>query len=367
MTDVLASALRGDSSSLCRLREPGQLFSAVEVAERFGIGPLLRSVLQARGEWASVPGPLRTAFDAAAHREVALDSLRCRETRRVLAGLEDGSVSTLVLKGAALACTHYPAPYLRARADTDLLIKSKDRDVAARILGGLGYRQKNSVSRDAIERQAIFERTEGPVHHTLDVHWAISNTPLFAETLSFDELYDGAVTISHLGRSARTPGPVHALLIACVHRVAHHDDSPNPLWLYDIKLLAEGLTRADWDRVWCLAADKKIVAVCQRGLHLAEHIVGCSAVFEGVSGEQGDEASAAYIGGPGTAWRRLGLNVRGSAGVQAKVRYLAAYAFPAGSYMRSAYGASGPVSLAAAYLRRAWSGLRRLRGSKELR
>src|SRR6187402_1512724 len=126
MTAVLASALRGDSAALCRLSEPRDLESAINAAARFGIERLLRTILQRRGEWPNVPAALRAAFDAAAHREVAVEALRHRETRRVLMALSEAGVPTLVLKGAALAYTHYPAPYLRARADTDLLVRPAD-------------------------------------------------------------------------------------------------------------------------------------------------------------------------------------------------------------------------------------------------
>src|SRR5262249_51587245 len=156
----------------------------------------------------------------------------CREITRVLASLREAGVTALVLKGGALAYTHYPAPHLRPRGDTDLLVTREDRARAQEALDDLGYRRQNSVSRDAVHTQWMFRRHEGRLPHTIDLHWAISNRPLFARMLSFDELRRDARPIATLGADALAPAPVHALILACVHRVAHHDDAPTLIWLY---------------------------------------------------------------------------------------------------------------------------------------
>jgi hypothetical protein len=362
MTEVLASALCGDSFPLRSIQDPSDLKSALATAARFGLEPLIRTVLLQRGEWSEMPADLRAAFDAAAHREVAIEALRHRETKRVLAAVGAAGVQALLLKGAALAHTHYPSPYLRPRSDTDLLIRSEDRVAAVRVLERAGYSRRNSVSSDAISRQAVFERHEASFAHVIDLHWAISNRPLFADMLSFDELRSDAVPISALGPAALTPGPVHALLFACIHRVAHHEDSPNPLWLYDMKLLAEGFTERDWSRFWSLASEKRIVTVCSQGLRLTTRLVAGPAAIGAHTPDEGDrrEQSAAYIGGTGTPWRSFCLNVRGTTGFGAKARLLAAYAFPDQTYMRTAYETKDAAALTAAYVRRAVTGVRRL-------
>jgi hypothetical protein len=72
--------------------------------------------------------------------------------------LHRAGVTTLVLKGAALAYTHYPAAYLRPRGDTDLLVKPTDRAMADYALGTLRYKRENSVSRDAVHTQWMFRQ-----------------------------------------------------------------------------------------------------------------------------------------------------------------------------------------------------------------
>src|SRR5262249_1172510 len=67
--------------------------------------------------------------DARRHAQRALvdasvvEMMRRRELVRILKILADVGIGVLVFKGAALGRTHYPAPHLRPRSDTDLLIQ----------------------------------------------------------------------------------------------------------------------------------------------------------------------------------------------------------------------------------------------------
>jgi hypothetical protein len=364
-TALVAAVLRGEMSSLSLLGSDAGSTAFLDVAARHDVEPLVRRALKEHGSWPRVPVAVRAALDARARHEAALEALRSRETRRVLDSLEQGGVTALVLKGAALAHTHYPAPYLRPRGDTDLLVRLDDRARAADALGDLGYRRERSVLRDSVHTQWMFRRHEGRVPHTIDLHWAISNRPLFATTLSFEEVRRDARPVAPLGAGALAPAPVHALILACVHRVAHHDDAPNLIWLHDIKLLAESLSPREWGVFWQLAVERRIAALCREGLALTARQLRLSEETARASAPPGprapgDEPSVAYLGGAGARWRSLLLDVRDAAGAGARLRLLAGLAFPHPAYMRSAYGATGPATLTAAYLRRAAGGLWRL-------
>jgi hypothetical protein len=106
----------------------------------------------------------------------------------------------------------------------------------------------------------------------LDLHWRIVN-PLIAESaLPFAELRARADALPPLGPSARTLSPADALLVACVHRVAHHANDPAApalLWLMDIRLLVERLDAAGRERFPALAEGTSLAAVCRDGLDAA--------------------------------------------------------------------------------------------------
>ena len=358
---LLASVLRGeafDPEPLAGTEAEQQFLTA---AAEHGVDCVLRHLLKQRGSWLAVPPSLRTALDDRAHSESAVEMCRRHELTRALKRLRDAGVDSLILKGAGLAYTHYPAPYLRPCSDVDLLIRRNQKGIVAIQLEALGYTRVDSMSRDAVHTQSSFEVRRGSLRHVIDLHWAISNRPLFAEMLSFEELAGNAVAVPVLGQGAVTLAPVDALLFACIHRVAHHNDSHLLIWLFDIKLLAEGLSPNEWDQFVELAIRKQLVAVCQETLAVTASLLdGCS---EGLrrfdrleySGRT-PEPSAAYIGGVRSRVRSLALDLKGAAGATAKMRLLAAHAFPAPAYMRNKYRATSRIRLISAYAHRAAAG-----------
>ncbi len=372
---LLASVIKGDSlpgwaqsAGAPRLTEPIRDTSfedaVLDAAHDHDVDVLVRHLLRARGGWPLLSARLRTALDVRARHESVLNILRTRELGFVLRGLRDARLPVVVIKGAALAQTHYPAPYLRPRYDTDLLVRKDDFARAGQTLMEMGYQRVNSVSREAVRTQWTFERRlERGIPEYIDLHWAISNRPLFAGMLSFDELLTDGVAVTTQGSDALefdTPGPVHALILACIHRVAHHNGWPKLIWLYDMKLLAEGLSPLEWQRFHGLARRKQIATLCRDGLNTTAAFVGLSPQSEGaLSGSRSKtaEPSSAYLGGVGTRWRSLSLDLRSAPGLLAKLRIVVGHAFPDTAYMRAAYGTSGVGGLATAYIRRVIVGI----------
>ena len=333
-------------------------------AAEHSIEPLLRQHLKATGAWERVSDDVRATLEKRTRREVALETVRKSETCAVFESLNAAAVSALLLKGGALAYTHYAAPWLRPRRDADVLVRKHDRDLASRILQRLGYERINSLSRDAVHAQWMFRRCRKSMSHVVDLHWAVSNRPLFARTLSFEELLADARPITALESNVCGPGPVHALLLACIHRVAHHDDCDNLLWFYDVKLLAERMTVPEWKTFWNLATDKQVATLCADTLASTDRYVGCvvppHVPFAAVPGPRRNEPSARYLGGTQSAAHSLLLDVRDSQSYAARLRLLASHVFPDAAYMRAQYGARGQTGLAVAYARRGARALWRL-------
>jgi hypothetical protein len=362
MPALIAAMLRDEITGFDRLASPDAQASFLRVTGDHGVDCLLRRLLKQRGSWLALPAPLRAALDERARYESALEAARRRELTRVLEGLREGDVRSLVLKGAGLAYTHYPAAYLRPCCDVDLFIRREQLLSASARLEALGYRRINSMSREAVHAQWMFELRRGSLCHVVDLHWAISNRPLFAAMLSFDELARNPVPVASLGDAAATPAPIEALLFACIHRVAHHNDSHLLIWLFDVKLLAERFSSKEWELFIGLANSKQLLAVCRETLAVTAALVGgCEEGLQrfrnlGENSGVACEASAAYLGGVGSRWRSWALDVKGAAGAAAKLRLIAGHAFPAPEYMREAYGATSLIALVRAYARRAAMG-----------
>jgi hypothetical protein len=350
---VLARLLTGDPGDWRALsaRKAPQVLAD---AERHGVHGLLRRRL------ASVAGdsPLANGIGSALDSLVLRDAIIERQRRSSLAHLVDvlrhRGIPLIVMKGGALAYTHYDAPYLRPRCDTDLLIQRADRPAVDQVLRALGYESANMVSRESVHTQCAYRHGTDQTA-VVDVHWAISSRPHFAGLLSFDELTAAAGRIDLNGQSVAVPGPVHALLLACIHRVAHHYNSDRLIWLYDIKLLAERFSGDDWQRVSAAAATKALTAVCRAGLDRARDLMEhdtVRAVRQHAHVQPGERA-AAYLSARPTTASRILLDVAHAGSFGDRARIVLGHSVPDVNYMREAYDARTAPSLVWAYLRRA--------------
>lgn len=287
-------------------------------------------------------------------RAGVIEALRARELRAVLASLARAGVDAILLKGAALGYTHYARPELRPRLDTDIMIPSRARETAAAALVALGYQRPSEIDGDIAIGQFHVQRTDPHgVEHALDVHWRISNVRAFADAVTYDELASQAVRLPALGGEAFGPSSVHALLIACIHRVAHHGDTGDLLWLLDVQLLAIGLSSEERKEFSSLATAKRMRAVCARSLGLAQQVFGGldSGWLESLSSPADDHAtepSAAFIGG---GLRPVDILASDLAETEwrSRAQLLREHLFPSASYMRARFSRWPAVLLPIAY------------------
>jgi len=295
-------------------------------------------------------------------REAAIvDDVRAHELRAVLAGMTAAGVRPILLKGAALARTHYPRPELRPRSDTDLMIPASAREVVARTLIGLGYARALEVDGELAVGQFHFQKHDRHgLFHALDVHWRVSNVRVFADVLTYEELARDAAAVPGLGANAWGPSPVHALLVACVHRVGHHGDTDDLLWLFDVHLLARAFTREQRDSFTELASARRMRAVCARTLSLAQ------AAFGGVDAEWIAtlsaagllaEPSAAFVGGELRQVDILRADLAATKRWTARVQLLREHLFPRPAFMYERYGTRRKLALPWLYLCRIVTGL----------
>ena len=156
-----------------------------------------------------------------------------------------------------------------------MMIPLSSRAVVSRALETLGYQRPVEVDGDlAIGQFHFVTHDRHGLLHQLDVHWRVSNVRAFADALTYEELARDCVPVPALGANAWGPSPVHSLLVACVHRVAHHGDAPDLLWLFDVHLLATAFSQAERESFAQLASERQMRAVCARTLSLAQAAFG---------------------------------------------------------------------------------------------
>ena len=296
--------------------------------------------------------PLRDALASGVMRQTARAVLQERELRRVLDALAAAQVEPVLLKGAALAYSVYADPAARPRCDTDLLIGEPDAPRVRAALEGIGYLPEIKTSGRFVTAQFQYTRTDARgVRHACDVHLKISNAQLYAASLSYDELREDAITLRVHAR-ALGPSAVHALLLACIHRIAHHHDADDLLWLYDVRVLSQVLGEADWERLLALAHTKGLSAVVVHELERAEEALGtcvAEAIRRRLHAAAGSEARPPLLTGPQPLVALLRSDLAALPTWTARVQLVREHLFPPVAYMRQIHPGCPGVLLPAAY------------------
>ncbi len=331
-----------------------------------GLAPLLGDRLrrEATGS-AGWPAALRAALEAERRGAAILEDRQRAAIAAVLDALAAAGVPALVFKGTALAYTVYPKPWLRPRVDTDVLVAPDDRLRAIRILEACGYRRTPLIDGSVVMRQAEYVKDEpGGVRVAIDVHWRLGNAAVLAGLFDFSELLARAVAVPALAPSARAPDPADALLIACVHRVAHHESEPRLMWLYDVHRLAGSLDAAGLEAFATRAVAKRVARVSAAALREACKVFPTplslpSRTLDQIFGRAGDEPSERYLR---SARRRAAGLFRDLVLFETpreSALFLLQHLFPSRAYMQAAYGCSHPILLPFLYGHRLLTGVGR--------
>jgi hypothetical protein len=258
------------------------------------------------------------------------------------------------MKGTALAHTHYPHPCLRSRTDTDLMVRRGDLAIAAGVFEKLEYEALNMTQGDFVLHQRSYGRTDRlGIRHVHDVHWKVAGPHSVSDLLNREELDGAAMPIASLGEHARALGDAHALLLACVHRMAHHYDNRRLVWLYDIHLLASRLGEESLQALMRLAVEKGVADICVHSLELARERFGTRL--------PGDLKAYQALGSNESMPRFdhdvrkvdiLASDLKALPGWRQRLRLLREHVFPPAGYIRRRYAVSSPLALPALYAHR---------------
>jgi hypothetical protein len=363
----LCACLRGEQPAWPFGRDESAITQFMERAEYHGVLALLHDRLQRAPASGWPPGVLQACRQGALAQ--AMWELRHRALlTEAFAKLAAAGVVPVVFKGTALAYTLYPEGALRSRGDTDFIIPPGSQNSTAEILASLGFEHGLGMSGESVSYEASFTRSEpGGGSHTLDVHWKINNSELLSRLFTHAELLAASQPIPALGPHARAAGPVHALLIACMHRATHkhnpyyvngvaYHSGDRLIWLYDIHLLAGTFTPEQWIEFVRLAEQKGLCAVCLEGLERARTSFGTlipASVQALLARPGGSEKVARYFSA--SALRQQWMNFCAIPGIMRKLRFVGETVFPSADYMREKYPEGGWLPWL--YLRRALGGV----------
>jgi len=345
----------------------------LEEAALHGAQGLLHDCLEKSGAFlpAGAPHEIVPMLSRWTRHEAACELLAQDRIAALLREFAKRDVPCLILKGTALAYSLYRHPHQRPRGDTDLLVPESHRDAAREAITSLGYEFPDAIGGRLISSQASAVLTDRHgMQHCVDLHWRLNNAQGFAAAFDFDELRSRAVPVPALAPGAWGSCPVDALLIACMHRVAHRyapyrmgdreHFGDRLIWLYDIHLLAQGLDKAGWQELAERATAKGLRAVCREALLRTSELLATdipAGALETLGGGS-EEIPAGYLAGGRLRW--LLTDLRALPGLPGRLRLLAEHAFPPASYMRNRYRLRSPLWLPGLYLYRGLRGAWRL-------
>ncbi len=354
---VLSAVLRGDETRWPYTDDQAaQAF--LDAVARHGIQPLVARQIR-RGVLIDAPASVQHSLHHLALQHAAVELGLAAEVRRVVDRLASASVPVLLMKGTALAYSHYPHPCLRPRTDTDLLLRPCDVAKAARVFEALGYEPLNMTRGDFVLYQRSYARTDRlGVRQVYDVHWKVAGPQSVSESLGWEELDQAARSIAALGEHARALGDIHALLLACVHRMAHHYDNRRLIWLYDIHVLASRLGEESLRALMHQSVEKGVASMCIHGLELARERFGTRLPgdFESYRAV-GLEASASRFGSDVRMVDILVSDLKALPGWRERLRLLREHVFPPVDYIRRRYGISSTLALPVLYAHRFLTGV----------
>jgi hypothetical protein len=285
----------------------------------------------------------------------AREMVRHQELRRIGAAFAAASRRVLLIKGAGLAYTVYPDARLRPSDDVDLFVERTTVEAAQAALFDIGYHRSVEPDSEVASMQRHYARSGGGVEHCVDLHWRVSNRHVFADAIDFEEAWTASVGVPDLGPEARTLGCADALLLACVHRVAHHPGQSDLIWLWDIHLLAERLTTDQVDALTTRAQAKGMGAVLSDGVSRAAMQFGtrgADRLLDRLSGNRSEEPAAAFMAGRARPVDLLRTDLASVGSLPQRLRLLREHLLPGIAYMRAKYPRWPRPLLPLAYLYR---------------
>lgn len=288
----------------------------------------------------------------------ARELMRFRTLRELTAACAAAGLPILLMKGAGLAYTLYPAAHLRPSDDVDVLVARASLAGADSVLTALGYVRRLEPDAALASTQRHYVLTgDGGAERVVDLHWETSNRQAFLDVLSFESAWAASRPIPALA-GARTLGPVDALLLACTHRIAHHANSPSLLWLWDIHLLAAALHGEEAASLVRRAERARVAAVVDHSLRAAAARFATPldpALLARLRAATG-EPSAAFIDGVRRPVDWLVSDLAASRSLTRRWHLLREHLLPPLAYMRQRYAAWPGALLPLAYVHRALRG-----------
>jgi hypothetical protein len=218
----------------------------LKLVEFHGIEPLVTYNLTKNDFLDRIPEPYRKRLNGTYKSTLYRNVLLSNELSDILSALNKHGIAVIPLKGTVLAEVLYQNPALRASADMDILVHSKDISQTRELLGELGYQQVTMPETwEHYFHEAPYCK-EGTFPFFLELHWDLEDRRLV--TVPETEIWRRAQSLEVRGVFITVLSPEDNLLFLATHLCKHSVELLK--FLGDIaELLKKYQDTLDWDYI----------------------------------------------------------------------------------------------------------------------
>lgn len=273
------------------------------------------------------------------------------EMSRLLKLFERESIPAVVLKGAALAPTLYPAEGCRPMVDLDLLVPRESIPGVQKLMEDRGFTlvAQRMTGRFRVELEFYRKAME-----TLRVepHWHLFQHPREWARAPIEWFWSGTVEVDAGGQPMRILRAEAQVLHLAVHMESKHTEDRTLLMSYDMALvISHYRDNMNWDELLRAAEDFRMVLPLRHALGRAADdwsvaLPSVALAWIQTSKPGRAEQFAADTCGEKPSLVSIWLDLRSLPDVGQKVQYAICCLFPNREYLRSRYPGVHPVVLA---------------------
>lgn len=216
-----------------------------------GIAPLLTHFLKQAPVGTHPPHEIMQQLRQNYFQEMAIYAYRITYIRQVLNQLQAAGIDPIVLKGAALTFTHYPAPGLRPYGDLDILIPHTDYHTTRTILLQNQFitlgDKRNKMAWNQ-EEEFLQKTSSAGFNFLVEVHWQIAPFVALMPYIPLTQIFARRHSLNiEQEFCLDTLSPADALIYGSQHLIYKHPNDLRLIWLYDIHCLARSISQSAWE------------------------------------------------------------------------------------------------------------------------
>jgi hypothetical protein len=281
------------------------------------------------------------------HQQKKVNLRQTELENQLLRAFEQAGINGICLKGAALARWLYRSPDLRYRTDLDLLVARDRVEEALTLLGELEF---GPPLWTVWSTQASLRHPKTGL--IVDLHWQLSDHPVFHHAFSFSELWDRSIPLADQHAHIRRLEAPYALVHAVIHRqVEIGGDQARDSGLLDAVLLTEGMDHEQLGRFEVICLEKGLSGLAAAVLQEASEKLDLhkSELIGRLRRRGESEWLTALVNQPRTRFRMAAMAWRAQPGWRERLTLLRRLTFPDPRYLQSRHGEEGSASLVRRY------------------